>query len=107
MFRTEAILLARPVLQRTIRAFGSFLRQYHNTHRKRASAVTELSAWNDNQAAYSWWTVGTNQKAWGVPEDIYLKLKAGYDKAGIPVKHWEPDNNWIVTYGKVTNTDHF
>eukprot|EP00729_Bicosta_minor_P017665 gene17665-32988_t len=35
---------------------------FHGTHRNRASAVTELSAWNDNQAAYSWWTVGTNQK---------------------------------------------
>ena len=32
------------------------------------------------QQAYSWWAVGTNQKAWGTPEDIYLKLKAGYDK---------------------------
>jgi hypothetical protein len=26
-------------------------------------------------------------------------LKEGYDKAGIPVRGWEPDNNWIVTYG--------
>jgi hypothetical protein len=78
MFRTEALLMARPALQRTIRAFGSFLRQYHGTTRNRGSGVTELSAWNDNQAAYSWWTVGTNQEAWGKPEDIYLKLKEGF-----------------------------
>lgn len=54
--------------------------------------------WNDNQAGYSWWTVGPNQEVWGKPEDIYLKLKAGYDKAGIPVRGWEPDNNWLVDY---------
>jgi hypothetical protein len=48
--------------------------------------------------ADSWWTVGPDQEVWGKPEDIYVKLKQGYDAAGIPVKSWEPDNNWIVTY---------
>jgi hypothetical protein len=42
--------------------------------------------------------VGPDQEVWGKPEDIYVKLKQGYDAAGIPVKSWEPDNNWIVTY---------
>jgi hypothetical protein len=36
---------------------------------------------------------------WGKPEEIYLTLKEGFDKAGIPVRGWEPDNNWIVTFG--------
>jgi hypothetical protein len=36
---------------------------------------------------------------WGKPEEIYLKLKEGYDKAGVPIRGWEPDNNWLVTYG--------
>lgn len=49
-------------------------------------------------SGYSWWTVGPNQEVWGKPEDIYLKLKRGYDNAGIPIRGWEPDNNWIVTY---------
>jgi hypothetical protein len=36
---------------------------------------------------------------WGKPEEIYLTLKEGFDKARIPVRGWEPDNNWIVTFG--------
>jgi hypothetical protein len=43
---------------------------------------------NDNQAGYSWWTAGDDQSIWGTPEDIYLKLKEGYDKAGIPIAGW-------------------
>ena len=42
--------------------------------------------------------MGPDQEVWGKPEDIYLRLKEEYDKAGIPIKGWEPDNNWIVTY---------
>ena len=48
--------------------------------------MTQLSYWSDNAAGYSWWTVGSNQLAWGgTPESIYLKLKAGFDKHRIPV----------------------
>ncbi len=93
MFATRSVLLARPGITRTTRAFGSLLRQAQNTTRHRGPAVTELSYWNDNQAGYSWWTVGHDQTVWGLPEDIYLTLKAGYDKAGIPIRGWEPDNN--------------
>ena len=50
------------------------------------------------QAGYSWWSVGSDQSVWGVPEDIYLALKAGYDAARIPVRGWEPDNNFVVDY---------
>lgn len=95
---TSALLIARPGLVRLTRAFGSLARQFHNTARNRGPGVGLLSYWNDNQAGYSWWTVGPDQEVWGKPQDIYLKLKAGYDKHGIPVRGWEPDNNWIVTY---------
>ena len=97
-YSTSALMLARPSLQRSIRAFGSVVRQKHATKRLRGVGVNQLSAWNDNQAAYSWWTVGPDQEVWGKPEDLYVKLKQGYDAAEIPVKSWEPDNNWIVTY---------
>ena len=62
------------------------------------SALTLFS-----KAAYSWWTVGPDQEVWGKPEDIYLKLKEGYDKAKIPIMGFEPDNNWIVTYAGGNN----
>ena len=35
---------------------------------------------------------------WGLPQDIYLKLKAGYVAAEIPIRQWEPDNNFVVDY---------
>jgi len=98
LYESSSLLLARPSLQRSIRAFGAMVRQAHNTTRLRGPGVNQLSQWNDNQAAYSWWTVGPDQEVWGKPEDIYLKMKEGYDKAGIPIKGWEPDNNWLVTY---------
>lgn len=50
-YSTSALMLARPSLQRSIRAFGSAVRQAHNTTRLRGSGVNQLSAWNDNQAA--------------------------------------------------------
>lgn len=99
LFSSSAVLLARPGLTRSTRAFGAFIRQWHNTTRKRGPGVTQLSYWNDNQAGYSWWTVGPDQEVWGKPEDIYLKLKAEYDKVGIPIRGWEPDNNWLADYG--------
>ena len=40
---------------------------------------------------------------WGKPEDIYLALKAGYDAARIPIRGWEPDNNFNVTYFEPKN----
>ena len=98
LFNTTSLLLARPGLTRATRAFGALLRRFHGTARKRAAGVTQLSYWSDNQAGYSWWTAGDDQSIWGTPEDIYLKLKAGYDAAGIPVRGWEPDNNWNVSY---------
>ena len=95
---SHAVLMARPGLVRTTRAFGAVLRQWHGTKRLRGPGVTQLSYWNDNQAGYSWWTVGPDQEVWGKPEDIYLRLKEGYDRAGVPIRGWEPDNNWLVTY---------
>merc|ERR1711871_1345135 len=103
LFNTSAVLLARPGIMRATRAFGALLRRAHSTKRLRAAGVSQLSYWNDNQAGYSWWTAGDDQSIWGKPEDIYLKLKAGYDRAGIPVRGWEPDNNWNVTYDPVKN----
>jgi hypothetical protein len=127
-FETEALVMARPGLTRTTRAFSSILRQNHNTTRNRGPAVEQLSYWNDNQAGYvskccaacatwlatrlltsssatvvcghhrkSWWTAGPDQAIWGTPEDIYIKLKEGYDTAGIPIRGWEPDNNFVVS----------
>lgn len=61
-FNTTIALLARPGLTRATRAFGSIIRQVHNTTRKRGPGVTQLSYWSDNQAGYSWWTVGPDQK---------------------------------------------
>ena len=98
LFPTQSLMLARPALQRCLRAFSSAVRQAHNTSRNRGPGVSVLSYWNDNQAGYSWWTAGNDQEIWGKPEDIYLKLKEGYDKHSIPVKSWEPDNNFVVDY---------
>ena len=50
LFSTSAILLARPGLVRTTRAFGAIMRQWHGTTRLRGSGVSQLSYWNDNQA---------------------------------------------------------
>jgi len=102
-YSTSALLLARPALKRTTLAFGSFMRQYYNTTRSRGTSVSGLSYWNDNQAGYSGWTVGDDQTVWGKPGDIYLKLKEGYDKHKVPIRAWEPDNNWNVTYQPIKN----
>ena len=103
LFETAALVMARPGLTRATRAFGSILRRKHNTKRNRGPGVNELSYWNDNQAGYSWWTAGPDQSIWGTPEDIYVKLKQGYDAAGIPIKGWEPDNNFVVDYKPIKN----
>ena len=34
------------------------------------------------------------------PPNCTIRTNCTTRKAGIPVQHWEPDNNWIVTYGK-------
>ena len=102
-WETAAVVLARPGLTRATRAFGAILRRAHNTTRARGPAVNQLSYWNDNQAGYSWWTAGPDQAIWGTPEDIYVKLKEGYDKAGIPIMGWEPDNNFVVDYRPIKN----
>jgi hypothetical protein len=60
--------------------------------------VGVLSYWNDNQAGYSFWSVGPDQMVWGQPEAIYKKLKEGYDAAKIPVRMWEPDNHLAARY---------
>ena len=49
------------------------------------------------------WTAGPDQSIWGTPEDIYVKVKQGYDAAGIPIKGWEPDNNFVVDYKPIKN----
>ena len=59
LFPSSAVLLARPGLVRATRAFGAVLRQWHGTFRLRGPGVKQLSYWNDNQAGYSWWTVGS------------------------------------------------
>eukprot|EP01047_Picozoa_sp_COSAG01_P081871 COSAG01_NODE_16505_length_1231_cov_1.416961_2_plen_306_part_01 len=61
MWNTSAVILARPGVGRAARALGSVLRRAHNTTRRRAVMTQQLSAWNDNQAGYSWWSVGNNQ----------------------------------------------
>ena len=103
LFRNSALLLARPGFARATRAAGSVLRQAWNATRRRGPGVTQLSEWNDNQGSYSWWSVGNDQMAWGAPEDIYLKQKAGYDAAGIPIRGLEPDNNFVVDYSDPKN----
>lgn len=100
-FNTSALLLARPGLMRGMRATGSILRKAMNATRTRGAGVNKLSAWFDNQSGYSFWSVGNDQSAWGLPEKIYLRLKAGYDAAGIPIRGWEPDNNFHVDYAPV------
>ena len=103
LYTTRALLLAREGLVRATRAMGSVLRQAWHTTRARGPGVTQLSYWNDNQAGYSWWSVGPDQMVWGLPQQIYLKLKAGYDAAGIPIRGWEPDNNFVVDYRNPKN----
>ena len=76
LFTTTAGLLARPGITRTTRAFGSLLRQARNTTRRRGTSVTQLSYWNDNQAAYSWWTVGHDQTVWGLLESRVVPKQA-------------------------------
>jgi hypothetical protein len=99
LFPNQALLLARPGLVRAGRAVGAALRRAHNTTRSRGPGVTALSYWNDNQAGYSWWSSDPDQyKTWGLPEDIYLKLKDRFDAHGIPVRSWEPDNNFQIDY---------
>jgi hypothetical protein len=45
MWETKGLMLARPALTRSIRAFGSVARQVHNTTRNRGPGVTKLSYW--------------------------------------------------------------
>ena len=54
---TSALLLARPGFVRANRGFGSIMRQYHQTRRRRAIHTEGLSYWNDNQAGYSFLTI--------------------------------------------------
>lgn len=97
-WNTSAVVLARPGVGRAARALGTVLRRAHNTTRRRAVMTQQLSAWNDNQAGYSWWSVGNNQSVWGQPELIYRTLKKGYDEAKIPIRSWEPDNALSAVY---------
>ena len=92
-----ALLLARPGLARR-RARSARRAPRVDATKARGAGTERLSYWNDNQAGYSWWSVGSDQSVWGVPEDIYLALKRGYDAARIPVRGWEPDNNFVVDY---------
>ena len=57
-FPTSAVLLVRPGFVRANRGYGSVMRQYHRTFRRRSLQTDGLSYWNDNQAGYSWWSVG-------------------------------------------------
>jgi hypothetical protein len=50
-----SVVLVRPRLSRALAAWGSFLRQAHNTTRARGSALSRLSYWSDNLAGYSFW----------------------------------------------------
>ena len=78
---SSALLLARPGFVRANRALGSVLRQAHATTRRRGIGTSGLSYWNDNQAGYSWWSVGPDQMLWGQPEKIYTTLKHGAENA--------------------------
>ena len=93
-----AVTLARPGVTAALRAFGATTRRFHNGTKRRGEGVEGLAYWNDNQAGYSWWTVGDDQTVFGNPEAIYEKLKDGYEAAGVRVRSWEPDNNFNVSY---------
>ena len=98
-----ALVLARPSVNLATRAFGATARRYWNTTRTRGDALEGLAYWSDNQAGYSWWSVGPDQTVWGVPEDIYATLKQGYDAAGLRIRAWEPDNNFVVRFDDPKN----
>ena len=72
------LLLARPSINRAMRAWGSAMRQRYNTTRNRGPATTGLSYWDDNQAGYSYWSVDHQLDVWGRPEDIFVDLVAAY-----------------------------
>ena len=43
--------------------------------------MSKLSYWTDNKAGYSFWGAPVNVTQWGNPEDIFVALKAGYERA--------------------------
>lgn len=91
---------ARPGLVRASRCWGAFMRQKHHAVRTRGSAVSKLSYWDDNRAGYSWWSVGRNMTVWGTPQEIFRRLKAGYDRHEVPLGAWEVDCNFAAGYDR-------
>ena len=91
------LLLARPGINRAVRAWGSAMRQRYNTTRSRGAATTGLSYWDDNQAGYSFWSVDHMLDVWGRPEDIFVDLIAAYGRLGIRFQSWETDQNFLGT----------
>ena len=69
-----------------------------DARRARGPGVSQLSYWSDNQAGYSWWTAGPDQAIWGLPEDIYLKLKAGYDAVSTALSDYNSDEMQLFSY---------
>lgn len=91
----STLVVSRPGLQRTTRAFGSIVRRAHKTTRNRDNNVKTLSYWSDNAAGYSWWSKPDNDiDAFGPIGDLYLRLHAEYMRAGIHFGAWESDNTF-------------
>ena len=91
----STVLLGRPGIARASRAWGSFVRRYHNTTRIRDENVETLSYWSDNAAGYSWWSMpGNNLDSFGPIGDLYLRLHREYARAGIAFGAWESDNTF-------------
>ena len=93
----STLLLARPGVNRAMRAWGSVMRQQYNTTRNRGPATTGLSYWDDNQAGYSYWSVDRHLDIWGKPEEIFVDLLAAYARKGIRFQSWETDQNFLGT----------
>ena len=72
------------------------MRQRFATTRRRGAGTRALSYWSDNAAGYSFWSIASNLSTWGVPEELFKQLHAGYKALGVPVVQWEVDSNFIA-----------
>ena len=94
--RASGLLVGRPGLKRATVAAGALLRQRFATTRQRGAGTRSLSYWSDNAAGYSFWSIAANLSTWGVPEDLFRQLYAGYKALGVPIVQWEVDSNFIA-----------
>ena len=98
----SAVLLSRPGLARTTRAYGAFVRKFYATTRLRDQHVKTLSYWSDNAAGYSWWSMpGNNIDSFGPIGELFIRLHKEYLREGIMFGSWESDN----TFGRIPAID--